>query len=252
EENTLAQASWLALSSNSKQIFPRNSSEYIQFDEPETVINTIREVYAYHDGGRVEPPRLASGHGFPDAAASPHMVVLPGGTFTMGSSAEQKAWAASHGGSMGAVADEAPQHQVSLALFALGKYDVTRGEYAAFARETGYPAGDGCGRGRAIFKYEKDPKLSWENPGHAQSDRDPVVCVNWKDARAYIAWLNRKAHRGGAASANGPYRLPSEAEWEYAARAGTTTKFYWGDDDAAAPLRAWFNANSGCEKVTGL
>lgn len=189
---------------------------------------------------------------FRDCPDCPEMVVLAAGSFTMGSSAEEKSWAASHGGSRGAVADEAPQHQVSLPSFALGKYDVTRGEYAAFARETGYPAGDGCGRGRAIFKWEKDPKLTWENPGQAQTDRDPVVCVSWQDARAYIAWLNRKAHRGGAASANGPYRLPSEAEWEYAARAGTTTKFYWGDDDAAAPVHAWFNANSGCEKVEGL
>jgi formylglycine-generating enzyme required for sulfatase activity len=189
---------------------------------------------------------------FRDCPDCPEMVVLPAGSFTMGSSAEEKSWAASHGGSTYAVADEAPQHQVSLPSFALGKYDVTRGEYAAFARETGYPAGDGCGSGRAIFKWEKDPKLTWENPGQAQTDRDPVVCVSWQDARAYIAWLNRKAHRGGAASANGPYRLPTEAEWEYAARAGTTTKFYWGDDDAAAPAHAWFNANSGCEKVEGL
>jgi formylglycine-generating enzyme required for sulfatase activity len=151
-----------------------------------------------------------------------------------------------------AVADEAPQHQVSLPSFALGKYDVTRGEYAAFVRETGYPAGDGCGRGRAIFKWEKDPKVTWDNPGRAQTDRDPVVCVSWRDAHAYIAWLNRTAHRGRAASTKGPYRLPSEAEWEYAARAGTTTKFYWGDDDDAAPVHAWFNANSGCENVTGL
>ena len=193
----------------------------------------------------------AAGTVFRDCRACPEMVVLPAGSFTMGSSAEEKSWAASHGSSLGSVADEAPQHQVSLPTFALGKYDVTRGEYAAFARETGYPAGDGCGRGRAIFKWEKDPKLTWENPGNAQTDRDPVVCVSWQDARAYIAWLNRKAHRG-AASANGPYRLPSEAEWEYAARAGTTTRFYWGDDDAAAPVQAWFNANSGCEKVEGL
>jgi len=64
------------------------------------------------------------------------MVVIPAGNFTMGSSAGEKSWAASHGGSMGAVADEAPQHQVSLPSFALGKYDVTRGEYAAFVRET--------------------------------------------------------------------------------------------------------------------
>jgi formylglycine-generating enzyme required for sulfatase activity len=194
----------------------------------------------------------AAGTVFRDCPGCPEMVVLAAGSFTMGSSAEEKSWAASHGGSMGAVADEAPQHQFSLPSFALGTHDVTRGEYAAFVRETGYPAGDGCGSGRAIFKWEKDPTLTWENPGHAQTEGDPVVCVSWEDARAYIAWLNRKAQPGGAASVNGPYRLPSEAEWEYAARGGTTTKFYWGDDDAAAPAHAWFNGNSGCEHVAGL
>jgi formylglycine-generating enzyme required for sulfatase activity len=254
QETTAAQARWLSLSSNSKQIFARNSSEYIQFDEPETVINAIREVYDQSEkpvvaGGPTS--QGAPGTVFGDCRECPEMVVLPAGSFTMGSSAEEKSWAASHGSSMGSVADEAPQHQVSLPSFALGRYDITRGEYAAFARETGYPAGDGCGRGHAIFKWEKDPKVTWDNPGYAQTDRDPVVCVSWHDARAYIAWLNRKAHRG-TASANGPYRLPSEAEWEYAARGGTTTKFYWGDDDAAAPVHAWFNANSGCKKVEGL
>src|SRR5437016_7992493 len=145
--------------------------------------------------------KRAPGAVFRDCRACPEMVVVPAGSFTMGSSAEEKSWAASHGGSLGSVADEAPQHAVTLLSFALGKYDVTRGEYAAFVRETGYPAGDGCGRGRAIFKWEKDPKLTWKNPGHAQSDRNPVVCVSWHDARAYIAWLNRKVYRGGAAAA---------------------------------------------------
>ena len=254
QESTLAQARWLKLSSNAKQIFARNSSEYIQFDDPETVINAVREVYEQAHkpvAAGTEASEHASGSVFRDCPDCPEMVVIPAGEFTMGSSASEKTWAANHGGSMEAVADEAPQHRVSLPSFALGKYDVTRGEYASFARETGYPAGDGCGRGRAIFKWEKDSKLNWENPGHAQTERDPVVCVSWQDARAYIAWLNSKAHRG-AASANGPYRLPSEAEWEYAARAGTTTKFYWGDDDAAAPVHAWFNANSGCQNIKGL
>src|SRR3984885_9751429 len=136
----------------------------------------------------------AAGTVFRDCRACPEMVVLPPGGFTMGSSIEEKSWAASHGGSMNAVADEAPQHQVSLPSFALGKYDVTRGEYAAFARQRGYPAGDGCGRGRAIFKWEKDPKLTWENPGHAQTDRDPVVCVSWQDARAHRPWPIRETH----------------------------------------------------------
>jgi len=78
------------------------------------------------------------------------------------------------------------------------------------------------------------------------------VCVSWQDAKAYVTWLNGKARQKFSASGDGPYRLPSEAEWEYAARAGTSTNFYWGDDDTAAPAHAWFNGNSGCEKVEGL
>src|SRR5438045_346678 len=100
----------------------------------------------------------APGTVFRDCKDCPEMVVVPAGKFTMGSSASEKSWAASHGGSLESVSDESPQHSVSLRSFALGKYDVTRGEYAAFAREMGHPAGDGCGRGRAIFKWEKDLK----------------------------------------------------------------------------------------------
>src|SRR6476646_10208083 len=77
-----------------------------------------------------------SGSVFRDCPDCPEMVVLPAASFTMGSSAEEKSWAASHGSTMGSFADEAPQYQVSLPSFALGKHDVTRAEYAAFARET--------------------------------------------------------------------------------------------------------------------
>jgi formylglycine-generating enzyme required for sulfatase activity len=174
---------------------------------------------------------------FRDCTDCPEMVVVPAGRFVMGSSAADQAWAASHGATAGSVADEAPQHEVSLRAFALGKYSVTRGEYAAFVRETGYSAGDGCGTDG--FKWIKHPELEWRHPGFNQTDRDPVVCVSWHDARAYVAWLNGKLR-----SSDGPYRLPSESEWEYAARAGTTTRFWWGDEADGASDHAWFKANS--------
>src|ERR1700736_788869 len=180
---------------------------------------------------------------FRECPDCPEMVVIPAGSFTMGSSESEKDWAAHHGASPQSVADETPQHQVALRSFALGKYVVTRAEYAAFVRETGYPPGDGCGKDS--FKWNKQPELNWKSPGFDQSDRDPVVCVNRNDARAYVSWLNRKVSGSTSNKDNGPYRLPTEAEWEYAARAGTTTRFWWGDDDDAAAVdHAWFKANS--------
>jgi formylglycine-generating enzyme required for sulfatase activity len=181
----------------------------------------------------------APGTVFRDCADCPEMVVVPAGTFTMGSPPEEKAWAASHGGTLQSVADEAPQHAVTLQSFALGKSDVTRGEYASFVRETGHSAGDGCGRDS--FHWIKEAALNWKTPGFRQTARDPVVCVSWEDAHAYVSWLNRKV--GG--SDDGPYRLPSESQWEYAARAGTTTRFWWGDDDRDAAAHAWYKESSG-------
>jgi formylglycine-generating enzyme required for sulfatase activity len=186
----------------------------------------------------------AAGSSFRDCPDCPEMVTIPAGSFTMGSSPEEKAWAGTHGGSAYAVADEAPQHAVTLKSFALGKYDVTRGEYAAFVRATGYPAGDGCGQ--VSTSWKKLPALDWQHPGFPQTDRDPVVCVSWQDAQAYVLWLNRRLQSGSpdVASGDGPYRLPSEAEWEYAARAGTSTRFWWGNDDAGADSHAWYRMNT--------
>ncbi|HTK94530.1 MAG TPA: formylglycine-generating enzyme family protein [Terriglobales bacterium] len=198
-------------------------------------------------GAAQDPPRgkaasspHAPGSAFVDCPACPVMVVIPAGHFTMGSSAEEKLWAGTYGGSPGAVSDEAPQHLVTLPSFALGKFDVTRGEYAAFVRATGHAPGD-CGHG--LGKWDKDPKLSWQHPGFTQTDRDPVVCVTWNDAQEYVRWLSAKTGKS--------YRLPSESEWEYAARAGASTKFWWGDDDSAAAAHAWFRDNSGGLAVKG-
>ncbi|MFZ3375074.1 MAG: SUMF1/EgtB/PvdO family nonheme iron enzyme, partial [Chthoniobacterales bacterium] len=93
---------------------------------------------------------------FRDCSDCPEMVLIPAGSFTMGSSAAEKSWAASQVGSAEGVADEAPQHNVSLPSFAIAKYDVTRGEYAAFVRQTGHSNGDGCGSGGAEWKKLAD------------------------------------------------------------------------------------------------
>jgi len=140
------------------------------------------------------------------------MVMVPAGTFTMGSSPEQQAWAVSHGATAPSVADEGPQHTVTLPAFALGRSLVTRDEYAAFVHDTHRVTPRGCGRDS--YKWDLDSALSWEHPGFRQTGHDPVVCVSWNDAQAYVAWLNAKA--GGTS-----YRLPSEAEWEYAARSAS-------------------------------
>lgn len=231
-EVALAQSRWLELSSNSKQVFATRSSEYVQFDEPDTVIDAIRSAYQ-------SSVARAAGSVFRDCAECPEMITVPAGSFVMGSPESEKVWAADHGLSPSAVADEAPQHRVSLAAFALGKYDVTRAEYAAFVRDTKYATPDACGRDS--FSTKQQPGLSWRNPGFHQTDRDPVVCVSWRDAQAYVAWLNEKTRLKDSVASKSRYTLPSESQWEYATRAGTVTKFWWGDDADRAAAFAWYN-----------
>lgn len=137
-----------------------------------------------------------------DCGGCPEMVEIPAGAFVMGSPTDEA----------GRWDDEGPQRRVSVGAFAMGRYHVTRGQYAEFAKATRRANAGGCSV-IAGTRYEVDPRRSWRDPGFAQSDRDPVVCVSHEDARAYIAWLNRKIGRD-------VYRLPTEAEFEYAARAG--------------------------------
>ena len=135
----------------------------------------------------------------------PELAVIPAGGFTIGSPANE----------VGRYDNEGPQHAVRVPAFALGRYPVTVAEFAVFVTETGYAPGP-C-------NWPGD--YSWQSPGIVQSDRKPVVCVSWSDAQAYLSWLNGKVKNHSA-----PYRLPSEAEWEYAARAGTSTARWWGEE----------------------
>ena len=123
-----------------------------------------------------------------------------------------------------------PQSRVVIdKAFAIGAYPVTRRQFARFVAATAYETGDRCfvyAHGQDGWAWQETAGKGWRDPGFPQTDRDPVVCVSWHDAEAYAAWLSKVTGRH--------YRLPSEAEGEYAARGGTQTARFWGDGRAEA------------------
>jgi formylglycine-generating enzyme len=160
---------------------------------------------------------------FRDCSECPEMVVIPAGNFRMGAALGENERLSVPATEAGRVE---PQHPVAFAKpFALGKFDVTRAEFAAFVKATGFRPIKGC-MDNVGGAWERREQASWEEPGFPQTARDPVVCINAIEAGAYIAWIARTTGKA--------YRLPSEAEWEYAARGGTTTTYYWGDDPSQA------------------
>ena len=126
--------------------------------------------------------------------------------------------------------NEHPQHRVRITRpFYLGTYHVTRGQFRRFVADTHYKTDAEKGERQAASSSNTDKtkfgyyeKYSWRTAGSEQTDEHPVVNVSWNDAVAFCKWLNKKESR--------TYRLPTEAEWEYACRAGTTTRYYSGDD----------------------
>ncbi len=168
---------------------------------------------------------------FRECPGCPQMVGVPAGKFLMGSSAHEP----------GRFDSEGPQHVVTVKAFALGQFDVTSEEFLAFLRASRYqpaPCNPLLGLGWKVAGRD----LAYP-PSQDEPPRWPAVCLSWKDAQAYIGWLNAqvKAAHPVLASRNGPYRLPTEAEWEYAARAGSNTARWWGEEIGAA------NANcNGC------
>jgi formylglycine-generating enzyme required for sulfatase activity len=151
--------------------------------------------------------------GFRECDDCPEMVVVPAGSFTMGSPDGEAQWSGYDG-------REGPQHRVTISRpFSVGKFPVTRGEFATFAAQTGHRMDGRCYAWSG--KAGNSPSdRSWRSPGFDQTDRHPVVCVNWDDAKTYAAWLSTRTGRS--------YRLLTEAEREYVTRAGTTTPFWWG------------------------
>lgn len=165
---------------------------------------------------------LDVGQRFSDCAHCPEMVVVPAGAFRMGSTPEERM----RDGVLELFGNrEQPVRTVTLARpFAISRTEVTRAQYTRFADATGRPAPVDC----QTFDREKDNWVggpnpsSWRDPGFPQTDTHPVACTTWTDATDYAAWLSRTTGHS--------YRVPTEAEWEYAARGGTTGTRYWSDD----------------------
>jgi formylglycine-generating enzyme len=153
-----------------------------------------------------------------DCPDCPQLVVIKPGSFTMGSPVTEE----------GREEGETQHHVIILKSFALGKYPVTKGEFKQFVAQTGYNAKGKCFSMDDKGNPSESEIYNWETPGFNQKDNEPVVCVNAVDAEAYAAWLSKKTNK--------TYRLPTEAEYEYAARSGTTTARYWGEsqDDGCA------------------
>jgi len=166
----------------------------------------------------VRDDALRVGKVFRDCPTCMQMVVIPPGTFMMGSADSDP--------NKDPDGEEGPQHKVTIGyMLAVGRYEVTRDEYARFVRETGLPDPTGCNV-HSPPKWPNVPGVNWHNTVFAQTGRSPAVCVGWDEANAYAKWLSQKTGQ--------TYRLLSESEWEYAARAGSTGQDYWGDSPEQA------------------
>jgi formylglycine-generating enzyme required for sulfatase activity len=167
---------------------------------------------------------------FRDCPNCPEMVVVPSGRFTMGATEKEER--------------AGPQEeQVAITIarpFAVGRFAVTRDEFAYFVAVTARRIEDGCFvvAGETL---KREPRRSWREPGFAQDGRHPAVCVSWDDAKAYVAWLSQATGK--------TYRLLSEAEREYVARASATAPFWWGS--TISTDRANYNGTVAYAGVAG-
>ncbi len=151
-------------------------------------------------------------------AITAKMVAIKAGCFQMGS----PSWEKDRG-------SNEKQHQVCVSRFQMADKEVTVGEFKRFIKATGYRTQaeqnikeQGCFTySSSENKWARRAGNNWHNVGFSQQDKHPVVCVSWRDVQSYLDWLNQQGQGG--------YRLPTEAEWEYAARGGTQWAYFWGN-----------------------
>ncbi|MGQ0384896.1 MAG: formylglycine-generating enzyme family protein [Gammaproteobacteria bacterium] len=171
-------------------------------------------------------PQRPAGTAFRSCDACPEMIVVPAGQFVMGTPGARPA-AGAAGAEREAAVVRIPR------AFAIGRHEVTRAQYGRFIADSGHEPRAGCRTwDPALSRFNDDARRSWRDPATpaVALDGHPVACVSFTDAQAYVQWLARES---GAR-----YRLPSEAEWEYAARAGAPALRHWGDEPAQACLHA--------------
>ncbi|WIG55994.1 MAG: Serine/threonine kinase [Rhodanobacteraceae bacterium] len=202
-------------------------------------LQNAREYANYHPG------QVFTDHFLDIVGQAPAMVVIPRGTFLMGSPQRGRVQSSA----------EQPQHEVTLARgFAMARAEVTVGEFRAFVRSSGYVSDSDRLGGASVYdetngRMQMRSGVDWQDDyaGQPAKPNDPVVNVSWNDAHAYAEWLSRRTGKH--------YRLPTEAEYEYAERGGTTTLYWWGDGTPSRPVenltgsgdrspahRSWANA----------
>jgi len=164
---------------------------------------------------------------------TPNMVVVPTGSFQMGAP----------DGETGRQDAETPQHEVTIGKgFAMARTSITVGQFREFVRASGYQPDSVKLGGASVYDentgtMHDDPDAGWQADyaGHTADDRLPVVNITWRDAKAYADWLSQ--HTGKT------YRLPSEAEFEYVVRGGTSTRYWWGDGTPTSRVENLTGAN---------
>jgi formylglycine-generating enzyme required for sulfatase activity len=171
------------------------------------------------------------------AALGMRMAKIPAGTFTMGSNFENDPGNPYKG--KVSFKDEQPVHRVTVSEFEMSATEVTVGQFRRFVSETGYCTEAEQGDGALVYldgKWVKKSDASWKNPYQELREDLPAGCVSWNDAVRFCEWLSRKTGR--------EFRLPTEAEWEYACRAGSKTAYYAGERESDLFGAGWYRANS--------